>query len=260
MNTERLNSDLVSHNIIDRVIHLDKVDSTNAFAKKNRSEGSTLIVTSEQTGGKGRFNRKWISTPGKDLTFTMVVSLRTGIDELHLVTFYSSYTLYSVIKQLLPEGLRETITLKWPNDILLNSKKIAGFLLEVEDIKNDRKKFIIGTGINVNQDIMPEEVRHKATSIYIETGIENDPHELLSAYVRDFHGNIEMIKDPDELMSRWSENCDQPGKKINFKRVEDEEERSAEVLGIEKDGALKIRFDDGVIKKFYSGEISIGTL
>ncbi|MDQ3021913.1 MAG: biotin--[acetyl-CoA-carboxylase] ligase [Bacteroidota bacterium] len=257
MDLNLLNKELLKENLLSKIIYFDKLESTNKYAKENNLDDNTLVITSHQTGGIGRFGRPWESLPGKNLTFSIVKRFDIGIDEIHLVNFYSSYILYETIKCFIPDNQRKSVTLKWPNDILFNEKKLAGFLLDVKDLKKDFKKFIIGTGLNINQKIFTPELNLKATSLLLEIKSEIRPEEFLIAFINFFFEKLSLIKNKEDLMRKWNSNSKIEGKKIIFKMLQDSHEQSATVLGIDNDGGLKLMFNDGIKSKFYSGEISL---
>lgn len=260
MDLNLLNSELTKENLLSKIIYFDELESTNKYAKENNITDDTLIITSHQTNGTGRFGRIWKSVPGKNLTFTIVKSFKIGIDEIHLVNFYSSYILCETLKNLTSNNNSITdfeVTLKWPNDIILNRKKVAGFLLDVRDLKKELKKFIIGIGINVNQEAFHEDINLKATSLLLEFKTEVNPEELLILFIKNFYDRLFLLNNKNVLMKYWNENSNIEGKKIRFKKVEDDTEQDATVICIDDDGGLKMKLNDDKVKKYYSGEISL---
>ncbi|MEO8664442.1 MAG: biotin--[acetyl-CoA-carboxylase] ligase [Ignavibacteria bacterium] len=257
MDAELLNSELVRDDLLKQIIYFEESGSTNEFAKKNKTGPDTLIIASSQTNGTGRFNRHWHSSPGKDLTFTITKNLNLPVDEIHLINFYSSYILFHTLKFFFIGSPDLSFSLKWPNDILLNGKKISGLLLEIINLKNEIKNFIIGIGINVNPDHFPDELGSKATSLKIESGREIIREKLLIEFIRNFYLQLSLVHKKEILMKEWISNTDIIGKKIDFRMMNDDVMRSATVISIDFDGALKLKFTDGGIKKHYSGEISL---
>jgi BirA family biotin operon repressor/biotin-[acetyl-CoA-carboxylase] ligase len=241
---------------IEKLEFFDELESTNGYAKINNSGDNTLVLCDHQTGGKGRFSRKWEAVKGEDLTFTLVRSFKLAIDDMQLVNFYTTYVIFCVIKEMLKEKA-DGLKLKWPNDILLNGKKISGILIEVKDINKAEKRFIIGVGINVNQGEMPDGIKDKASSLFIESGGMPDREELLSGIVSAFYEREELIKDKEKLFDLWKENCEHMGKEIKIRKYVDDEEIPALVKGLSTDGGLLLEMKDGSTSTFYSGEISV---
>ncbi|MDQ3194490.1 MAG: biotin--[acetyl-CoA-carboxylase] ligase [Bacteroidota bacterium] len=257
MDVDRLSTELVRENFLTEIVYLEKINSTNDFAKKNKCASDTLILTPRQTSGMGRFNRIWHSNPRENLTFTLTKAIDIPIDEIHLVNFYSSYILFITLQDFFSGKKDLDFSLKWPNDILLNRKKISGFLLEINKIRSDVKNFIIGIGINVNQNDFTHELLTNATSLKKETGIEINCEELLIEFIKNFYSHFVLITQKDVLMKKWISNSNITGKKVNFKILNDDTPKAASVVDIGFDGGLKLKFEDGKIKKYYSGEISL---
>lgn len=254
MNAEILNKELVKESLLNYVVHFEELDSTNKYAKENNLPPDGIVITSFQKEGKGRFGRKWIAAYDEDLTFSLIKKFKISVDNIHLVNFYTSYILSETLKSFLPDDVH--LTLKWPNDILLNSKKICGILLEISGLSEPEKKFIIGIGLNVNKSEIPGEISHKATSLANETKQKHEIENILIEFVRNFYANMHLIDIRGELMSVWKMNSELIGKKVKFIVVADSAEEEAEILDIEEDGSLKVALSNGEVKNFYSGEIT----
>ncbi|MBV6480126.1 MAG: Bifunctional ligase/repressor BirA [Ignavibacteria bacterium] len=259
MNIESLNNNLVKENLLSRIVFLDEVDSTNKFASVNYAElpHDTLIITEFQKMGKGRFERKWESSKGTNLMFTLLKELKIDIDKIHNVIFYTSYMLFNTLKEILDDTLGKNLLLKWPNDVLLNRKKTAGILLEVKNLKQPVKLFIIGIGLNVNETDFQSDNIVSATSLKKETGKEFSREDILEKFIINFYKNYNLLKESDKLIDEWKKNSFGIDEKISFSQYEDDKEKSGYIKDIDHDGAIMIRFDDGSVKKFYSGEIKI---
>ncbi len=251
-----LNYELVKPGLLSKLVCLDEIGSTNEYASAQNFPSDTLIITTNQTCGKGRFGRKWISAPGKNIAMTLVKHYRLGIDEIHCISFYSSLILKRSLDKICG-GSENNISLKWPNDILMNGKKIAGFLLDTKDLRSEEKRIAVGLGINVNQDYFDEEIKHKATSLLLETGKEIDTDEIIIRFVTDFYASLHLINDHTSLMLQWKNNCGHIGKKIMFRLLADGEENPALVKDILPDGSLRLKLEDGNERSFYSGEVSL---
>lgn len=256
MDAERLNKELVKESLLNYVIHFEELDSTNKYAKENNLPPDGIVITSFQKEGKGRFGRKWVAAHDEDLTFSLVKKFQLSVDNIHLVNFYTSYILSETLKQFLSDHTGIHIHLKWPNDVLLNKKKICGILLEVSGLNDKEKSFIIGIGLNVNKTVIPLHLTHKATSLTNETNTTHNIEEILISFIHNFYANLHLIDLRGELMSMWKRNSELIGKKVKFLVVADSKEVEAKIADIEEDGSLKVVLDDGDIKNFYSGEIT----
>ncbi len=166
-------------------IHLDTIDSTNTYAKKHcqsfAPDKITCVTAEEQTAGRGRFQRNWVSPRGVNLYATFY--FRLPVNALHLISLGQVMT-YSFASVLLHEGLHPKI--KWPNDILLNEKKVSGVLCETTFHQNYVDLFL-GIGINVNMDAETvSKIDKPATSLKIETGRVWDKQALLKKLEKQF--------------------------------------------------------------------------
>ena len=242
------------------VVFFTQLHSTNKYAKENGVESDTVVLTSFQYEGRGRFDRIWESIENNNLTFTIVKNLKIGKKNLFVVNFYTSYVIMKAIKDFFPEYLQDKFSLKWPNDLLLNNKKFAGILSEVLNINDENKKFIIGAGINVNQKEFTGAIINKATSLRLETGIIFELEDLLQKIVKEFYENLFLIDRPVELLKIWKSNSKLMGKEVRFRKTLDNTEISGKILDISDDGGIMIEskeeFNTKKITTYYTGEIS----
>ena len=246
---------------INKVYYLDSVDSTNKFAKLETSDDDILIVADYQSKGRGRFERAWQSDKGKNITVTLVKKL--DISKVHLVNFYTSYVILRALKEVTESsasGSEGLFRLKWPNDVLLNSKKIAGVLTELVSINDVPKKFIIGIGVNVNQNFFTDDFTEKATSLSKFFGKEFEINLVINAIIRIFYENLMLLSQESILMELWRLNTDIFGRQVGFRLTENGEELCGEVVEVSDDGGIKIKISDNNnsknISTFYTGEIS----
>jgi BirA family biotin operon repressor/biotin-[acetyl-CoA-carboxylase] ligase len=153
------------------IIHLEEINSTNEYAKKNISqiEDMTAIYASRQTNGHGRLDRKWVDTGEDNLYLTIVLKPFKDLNPI-----YANFTQYlSVILSMLLEeeyGLKPQI--KWPNDVLIEGRKIAGILAEGTTQGGEFQGLALGIGVNLNtsKEII-EKIDKPATSLFCETGV-----------------------------------------------------------------------------------------
>lgn len=237
------------------VKYFDELDSTNLYSKKNDLDSDTLVITGNQTSGRGRLNHRWFSSPYKNLTFTLVKEIEIEPSNAHIINFYTSVILFSAIKNLII-GNDFEIFLKWPNDIILNGKKIAGVLTETNDTSAKRKKFFIGVGVNINQNVFPEELNEKATSLLIETDIIYEPDMVLKKIIEYFYEFYELLNMPEEIIHVWRQFAFPAGKSVSFRVSEENEIKRAIIYGYDKLGAILLKNQSGEVQKHYSGEIS----
>jgi BirA family biotin operon repressor/biotin-[acetyl-CoA-carboxylase] ligase len=151
------------------IIRLNNVDSTNNYAKsllkqnKSVAEG-TVIIAESQEHGRGQYGNSWVSEPGKNLTFSIILIpkfLRANEQ------FLLSQAVSLAIVECLKKHVSLPVTIKWPNDILIEKKKVCGILIESNIVKDHLNESIVGIGLNVNQHNFPDNVLHATSLINI---------------------------------------------------------------------------------------------
>jgi BirA family biotin operon repressor/biotin-[acetyl-CoA-carboxylase] ligase len=174
-------------------IYLSSVDSTNTYAKEHSDEFPkdqiTCVFADEQTAGRGRYQRKWISPKGVNVYATLYFVL--PIQTPHLISL-SQLMAYSFTSILIQEGLSPKI--KWPNDVQLNGKKLSGILCETRFGK-EAVEIFLGVGINVNLDQKgAKAIDQPATSLWMETNKTWDRMALLDQLIEKFSLHLEIFK------------------------------------------------------------------
>lgn len=150
-----VNYQIKKNKILNKIIFFKKIDSTNDFLKSNNFPSGTIVISEMQTAGKGRYGKKWFSPQG-GLWFSCVINKKSKRPY-----FYVILSSLAIIDTLKDYDIKAKI--KWPNDILINCKKVSGILVENDYYKG---KIIIGIGINVNNKI-PVNTDIEATSLKI---------------------------------------------------------------------------------------------
>jgi len=169
-----------------RFDYLESTDSTNlrarAMARDGAPEGA-VVVADSQTGGRGRMRRAWVSPPGVNLYCSIV--LRPPVPSVRVpeIPLVAAAAIHGAISEECP-GLAAFI--KWPNDIIVAGRKLCGILCEMESEPDCTHFVVVGFGLNVNLDPLPEELREIATSIAIETGARASRARLLAAVLNRF--------------------------------------------------------------------------
>lgn len=250
----------VGSNCIGKYIHhFDSIDSTNTIAKKMAAEGAfegTVIIAEEQTGGRGRLGRSWISPKGTGIWMSIVLRPNIEPTEAAKITQITAAAVATAIRKV--TGCN--VGIKWPNDIIIHKKKVCGILTEMSAELNSVNYIIVGIGINVNVDFedFPEEVRKIATSIKICSGkevsrkdiVKEILHEFQKLYV-DFIEN-KNIKKSIHICKNYSVTL---GKQVKIKNRD--KEMIAEAVDLTEDGQLVIKNEWGEIQTVISGEVSV---
>jgi BirA family biotin operon repressor/biotin-[acetyl-CoA-carboxylase] ligase len=166
MNVDKIQEGLQTKKFGKTIILLRKVDSTNNFAKKLARYGAaegTVVVAEEQTAGRGRYGRKWFSPKG-GLYFSIILRPKMKVNEAVGIVVVACLAVVKVLS----EGYGLRVEVKWPNDVLLDGRKVCGILAEMSSIGEEVNYVVVGMGINVNSVIVkdfPEELKPIATSL-----------------------------------------------------------------------------------------------
>ena len=174
----------ISGSTNNQVICLEQVDSTITYANRlilDGAENGTVVIADEQTKGVGRLGRSFDSQKGKGLYLSMVIAPTCTADKLTMLTSYAGLAVCYALEQL--DNL--TPTIKWPNDIILENKKVAGLLtrLVTDGETNTITHGIIGIGINILQDNFPDEIKDKGISLKGYTGKEYMRNQIAGSVI-----------------------------------------------------------------------------
>lgn len=234
------------------ILYFDELSSTNTKALELSSselKNGTIVFTDDQITGRGRRDNKWSSTSGKSLTFSIILYPNCPIDQLNK---FSIITGLAVSKTLEEIGLKPS--LKWPNDILINNKKICGILIESKLSGNSVKALVIGIGINVNEDIsdFPFDLQNISTSIKIEKSKLQVREQILASIVINLNLQLYQTDEFDSQIMKWEQRCDHINREVSFHNNNDE--IVGVFKGLSNSGAARI-IVDGQEKIFNSGEL-----
>lgn len=248
---------LLFNNTIGRpVIYFESIDSTNNYAKKeikNLPHG-TIILGEEQVEGKGRRGRYWASPKETGIWVSIVLKPKIPPKEGIKMTQVAAAAICKSIREI--TGLDALI--KWPNDIVINGKKVCGILTEMAGELNEINYIIIGIGINVNVEEFSGEVGESATSLSIEGGKKLDRRQLLVHILRNFevlynsyienldlHASLYIVRKYSALLGK------------NIKIVQGKLEKKAKAINIDDEGLLLVELEDGSKELIAVGEVSI---
>lgn len=238
------------------IYYYEETGSTNTDAKRFGEEGAahgTVVVADKQNAGKGRRGRAWQSPGGKDIYFTILLRPEFVPDKASGLTLVMALSVAQAIESC---GLEAGI--KWPNDVVLNGKKICGILTEM-NVETDYIQYVvIGVGINVNLDVMPEEIEETATSILLESGKKMARAKLLQGVLERFEENYERYEKDLSLANMMEE---YNGYLVNRNRqvrvLDPKGEYEGTARGINEYGELLVETGDGQTVAVYAGEVSV---
>lgn len=239
------------------IVYYPETDSTNLRIRELGDAGAphgTLAVADMQTAGRGRRGRTWESPPGTSIY--MSILLRPDIIP------GAAPMLTLVMACSVAEGISDCenvdVRIKWPNDVIAGGKKLVGILTEMSTQIDYINHVTIGVGINVNMTEFPENIHDTATSLRLETGHEVRRAPLIAAIMKRFEENYAVFlktQDMSGLMEKYS------GMLINLDRdvlvLGAEDSYKAHALGIDRQGELIVRREDGTEEKIYAGEVSV---
>lgn len=237
--------------------YLKETDSTNNDAKRCMEEGGvhgTLIVAERQTAGRGRRGRLWESPEGTAIYMTIGMKPEFAPDKVSRLTLVMALSVAEAIEE--QSGLEAGI--KWPNDVVVNKRKVCGILTEMILEAEYIRCVVTGVGINVNQTAMPEEIAQTATSLFIEKGEKLSRAALIESVMRHFENNYDCFigsLDLSELKEAYEARL---ANKDQLVRVLDPKgEYEGIARGIRCTGELIVELPDGIVREVYAGEVSV---
>jgi BirA family biotin operon repressor/biotin-[acetyl-CoA-carboxylase] ligase len=242
-----LNTRIIGRNIA----YFKTLSSTNLYARKLVDDGvdeGTIVVADVQHHGRGRKGRLWFSL-AEGLWFSIILSPNIPPQQSMILTMVASISVAQAIREV--TGLDPVI--KWPNDVLINGKKVCGVLTEI-DAEMDRIKYsIVGIGVNVNNKLS-EGLYGKATTLMQELGFSVSKVELLRCILKHFDENYMILSKGNHgfIRDNWVSMSNIVGKKVLVK--EDKNTIQGFVSEVDIDGCLILQTDSG-IQRVYTGDI-----
>lgn len=235
--------------------YLETVDSTNSWARQEARQGARdggIYLTDYQSAGRGRRGRAWEVPAGTSVMFSILLKPDTAPENLSMLTLVMGLSVAQGIS--LETGLETGI--KWPNDVVVNGKKICGILTELDTVSGS---VIIGTGININMTSFPEELREKATSIAAETGRSWSREQTAGRVIAAFAENYRIFNrtgDMIGLKESYQKILVNRGNKVRV--LDPRAPFTGTALGIDDRGELLVKREDtGSVETVFSGEVSV---
>ncbi len=228
-----------------RVHYFEEIDSTQNFAQQiaaDKKENGTIVIAEKQTSGRGRLDRKWTSPKG-GIWFSLIIHPKFDVSSSTLIPILSAVALSKSIKKIL--GVETEV--KWPNDIILNGKKVAGILVDASVQANNIEYLILGIGINFDIDIKKLEKRlSKTPNFYGVNSLRGNnnktpPKILLKEFLFQFEKNLSSLDKGEKakIVKEWTKKAAGIGRKITINTSSGK--ISGISQGIDTDGALKIK-------------------
>ncbi|HEX2945123.1 MAG TPA: biotin--[acetyl-CoA-carboxylase] ligase [Clostridia bacterium] len=248
-----------------KVEYYDSVDSTNNLAKIRAAAGcddGTAIVAGCQTAGRGRLGRGWESPPGKGIYISVVLRPDMAPAETQILTLAAAVAAADAIKA--STGIETGI--KWPNDLVIEGRKVCGILLEMSSEADSVNYLVLGIGINFSHDRgdFSDELKEKAVSLRMAAsniGLDKEKQfgklSVIRAILYEMDRIYRLILDggQEQVLERWRKQTVTLGRTVSFKLQGSD--YSGTVVDITSDGKLSVECLDGVRRDLYSGEVSV---
>ncbi len=254
LNPQNIYHSLETDFIGKKIIHFDSIDSTNDYLKKigNETQEGTVIISEEQTKGKGRLGRSWQSKPSEGIWMSILLKPKIAPYKAPFITLIAGA---AIVKAL--NNLNVPAKIKWPNDIIINNKKLSGVLTELSAEIERINYVVVGIGMNVKTKSFDDEINDKATSL-------NNENYLL--YRVDIVTQI--LKEIENLYDKYINNnskqevlqiCRKYSAVINkdIYLIQNDEKELVRCIDINDDGNLIVINSNDEIKEIFSGEVSI---
>lgn len=240
-----------------QIVYLKTVNSTNNYAKKLAENGGvhgTLVVADAQTEGKGRRGRGWVTPKGAAIAMSLILRPQLIPSHASMLTLVAGMAVAVAIRGV--TGLEAQI--KWPNDVVINGKKLTGILTELSAEMDAINYVVTGIGINVNIKEMPLEVRDIATSLQIQLGKPLDRGAIICEVMKAFEEYYQKFMEAGD-MYLLTEEYERilANKNKQVKVLEPGNEYTGIARGINSQGELLVEREDGTVAAVYAGEVSV---
>ena len=240
-----------------QIRYFSRIDSTNQYAKRIAEEGAsdgTLIIADEQTAGKGRSGRTWVTPPSEAIAFTLLLRPKLSPDRISMVTLVMGLAVVNAVNDLYDVNAG----IKWPNDVVIGGRKLCGILTEMSAEVRQVNHIVIGVGINANLTSFPEEIKEIATSLKLELGHAVNRAELIARVMTEFerlYAGFEAQGDLGPVVQEYNELCLNTGNKVRV--LDPNGEYNGTSRGINSLGELLVETEDGQMREVYAGEVSV---
>jgi BirA family biotin operon repressor/biotin-[acetyl-CoA-carboxylase] ligase len=237
------------------IVYFDETTSTNDVAFALAIDGAldgTLVIADSQTKGKGRLDRKWFSPKGTSILASLIVRPKIPLSHSGNITLITTISIVQAIRHI----TNLTAMIKWPNDIIVNDRKVSGILVESKIEMNRANFFVVGFGVNVNipKNDFPEEILETSTSLGIEGQQEVSRVQLLQEILYQLESRYTELMDGSiDFLQEWKNLSVTIGRRVKIERPD--EILFAKALDIDKNGALIIQLDSGEIQSIMNDDL-----
>jgi len=232
------------------VLYYQTLPSTNDIAKKLAREGmseGTVVICDEQTEGRGRQGRKWFASASSSILMSVI--FRPAVENLPQLNMLASLAIVLTIEKV--AGIKSTV--KWPNDVLINGRKVAGILVENVFEGTNLQAAIVGIGLNINLDVSRfADISSIATSLSTESGRDLSRDHILPPLLEEMDILYQSVKRNENVYQRWLPHVETLGKTVRIKSGRSVEE--GRVQSVNPDGSITLRHADGSLVSITTGE------
>jgi len=238
-------------------IHFNSIDSTNAYCLRNVENltSGTLIAANEQLSGRGRHGRVWYSPSAQNLYASFIVKPSSIDLDLAILPHITSLAIYKAVE----DQELQRAWIKWPNDVYVEGKKLAGILAECKVLSNNTQAMVIGFGVNLNMEIAQLETIDKpATSIFVETGQKIDPNEFLLQIINHLNSlyTLALSTEDEVIFKSWKEASKLIDRRVTL-IVDANTSVQGKVIDFNPDYSLVLENSMGTRENFFSGDVSL---
>lgn len=257
LSNERISKGLDTEFIGKSLYIHEEVTSTNDVAKELAASGApdgSAVLAERQTAGKGRLGRQWSSDSLNSIFLSLLLYPNARPQDIMQLPLTAGLSVCTVLR-------RETgldVQIKWPNDVIINGKKVCGILAEMGAEAEHIHYAVLGIGINTNTGEFPAEISHKATSLFLETKQQFDRNRLTAEILNSFEGYYQTFCGQDglaEIIRQYKPLCATLHKRVSV--LEGGPQSEALAKDILPDGSLLIQTDDGEERAVQAGEVSV---
>jgi BirA family biotin operon repressor/biotin-[acetyl-CoA-carboxylase] ligase len=255
LDVERLRQALKDQPFVTQLHYRARLGSTNDLAKLHAGKGAPeglLVVTDEQTAGRGRLGRSWWAPPGSGLLTSLLFRPALAAERVQQLTMLCALAAADAITHV--TGL--TVDLKWPNDLLIEGSKVAGLLSETGFQGNEPDLIVVGMGMNVNVDFSAAPpLMAAATSLQLELGHPVDRVTLLTDYVDHVARRYRLLQAGASPYQEWAARLITVGQRVTAQQGD--QTLTGTVAGVDTDGALRLGTPDGQTHRLLAADVTL---
>ena len=246
---QELRTKVIGQNILYYPVTSSTMDVAKQAVREGAEEG-TIVIADHQTAGRGRFGRKWLEPPDSSILLSII--LHPKLEELPRLGMAASLAVMRCIEKV--TGLKPVI--KWPNDIIIEGKKICGHLIESEIANETVQSAILGIGLNVNLDpsSIPE-IAETATSLKEMLKEEVSRAEILRALLGEFEELYDAMRQGEPIDKLWRHHLETLGQQVTVKCGDEVHQGYAE--SVDEEGNLLLRCPDGSLLTITAGDVTL---